>query len=195
MGVRAPATITVFALTGSCYGGREFWSMLAGKTTEAYKSACKLVLGIDENWADADVRGIDVQQQMDRYVRLHGASAKPASLATYGQRVRAAIELYRTFLGNPTGFRGPTPKRQARPQAARVAERTEKAAPQEADEQPSPRPQSREAVPSLVTYPFPLRSGVMAYLQLPRDLSRSDVKRLCGLLENLAIDAVEDSST
>jgi hypothetical protein len=132
--------------------------ILARKTAEAYKSASSLALSIDgEGWENAEVRSIDIDQQLDRYIRLRGQKASPETLATYRGRVGKAIQLYVDFLDNPTGFRGPREVASAEPS-------------------------------ELLTYPFPLRAGGMAYLQLPRELTHADVKRLSSFLESLAID-------
>jgi hypothetical protein len=164
--------------------------ILAGQTAEAYKSACTRVLAIDgADWATTDVRILDVERQVERYIRLRGASASPTSLATYRQRVKAAINLYRTFLDNPTAFRGPTPRRPGGTARSRPKERETKVAPAAPTSEPAPRQVGEpDAASSLVTYPFPMRSGAMIYLQLPRNLPRSEVKRLCAFLESLAID-------
>jgi hypothetical protein len=168
--------------------------MLARKTSESYKSASSLVLAIDgAGWENIEVRGLDLDQQLDRYIRLRGAKASPQTLGTYGQRVRSAIELYRDFLDNPTGFRGPS----ARPRPGSTAVRRSPAT--ETGQQAAPHASTRvisSAEPSdLVTYPFPLRTGGMAYLQLPRELTHSDVRRLCSFLESLAIDVVSETTS
>jgi hypothetical protein len=173
--------------------------ILSGSTAHAYKSACSRVLSIDgENWRGMNVRGLDIDLQMERYIRLHGASAKPASLTTYQQRVRAAIELYLLFLDNPAGFRGPGAKRRTSTSGP-VAKTTPRVAKDEMTATPevripAPAPPA-EAATTLVTYPFPLRSGGMAYFQLPRDLPRGEVRRMSGFLESLAIDALDEAST
>jgi hypothetical protein len=165
--------------------------ILAGRTADAYKSACSLVLSIDgDGWEKSDVRGLDVDLQMQRYIRLRGASAKPASLTTYRHRVQAAIDLYRTFLDNPAGFRGSSARR---PSASRRRGDEPASSAPAPDGPPSPRTSSPEGS-ALVTYPFPLRSGAMAYLQLPRDLPSSDAKRLCAFLDSLAIDSSAETS-
>lgn len=161
--------------------------ILARKTSEAYKSASSLVLSIDgEGWESIEVRGVDLDQQLDRYIRLRGGKASPQTLGTYRQRVGKAIDLYKDFLDNPTGFRGPS----ARPRAAGTAtRRSPETAPRQQATHHSPAAEITSPTPSdLVTYPFPLRTGGMAYLQLPRELTRSEVKRLCSFLESLAID-------
>jgi hypothetical protein len=173
--------------------------VLAGNTADAYKYACSRVLAIDgPDWMSTDVRGLDVELQMDRYIRLRGASAKPASLTTYRQRVEAAIELYRTFLDNPAGFRSPATKHRSRPTSGRPAgvrgaDRSEKPETTRRNEERSERAAPADPGVNLVTYPFPLRSGVMVYFQLPRDLPASEAKRMCAFLESLAIDPIDES--
>lgn len=44
--------------------------------------------------------------------------------------------------------------------------------------------------PSVITYPFPLRDGVLASIQLPADLTRKESKRLAAFIESLAVDDV-----
>jgi hypothetical protein len=167
--------------------------ILARKTADAYKSASSLALSIDgEGWENIEVRNVDVGQQLDRYIRLRGQKASPQTLATYRRRVAKAIELYLDFLDNPTGFRGSS----GRPRPGGATARRPPATP--ASQQASRHPRPREipiAEPSeLLTYPFPLRAGGMAYLQLPRELTHADVKRLCSFLESLAIDTETGSA-
>jgi hypothetical protein len=169
--------------------------ILAQRTANAYKSACSLLLAIDgEGWQEIDVRALDVDRQMDRYVRLRGGSAKPETLSTYRQRVLAAIGLYQSYLVSPTAFRGPA----AKPRSSMGRRKTEgvttnerRPEPEEPTATPGP---SRIVDSTLLTYPFPLRSGQMAYLQLPRNVPPSDVRRLCAFLESLAIESSDDST-
>ncbi|MGH3301227.1 MAG: hypothetical protein ACRDOK_05950 [Streptosporangiaceae bacterium] len=37
-------------------------------------------------------------------------------------------------------------------------------------------------------YPFPLRTGVMAYFSLPRDLGRTEAQRIAAFVASLAMD-------
>jgi hypothetical protein len=48
------------------------------------------------------------------------------------------------------------------------------------DDAPKPRD-----VYKLITYPFPLSDGTMAYLNLPEAISRKDVERMCEMLRTL----------
>jgi len=150
---------------------------------------------IDEDrWRSVDLRELDLEDQLSRYIRLRGQKASPDTLATYRRRVGRAIELYLGFLDNPAGFKGASSSR-ARQQGSAGGRRQPASGTQRSEAVPPA--EARHAPPAetsdLVTYPFPLRSGGMAYLQLPRDLSPSDVKRLSSFIESLAIDAVSET--
>jgi hypothetical protein len=41
---------------------------------------------------------------------------------------------------------------------------------------------------AIITYPFPLREGVLASIELPDDLTRREARRLSAFIESLAID-------
>jgi hypothetical protein len=168
--------------------------ILARKTAEAYKSASSLALSIDgDGWENADLRGLDLDQQLDRYIRLRGQKASPQTLATYRRRVGKAIELYLDFLANPTAFRAPT----ARPRITAPSARRQPVATtvKQADQPSRAREVSAAEPTELLTYPFPLRGGGMAYLQLPRDLTHADATRLSSFLESLAIDSKTGSAS
>ena len=164
--------------------------ILARKTADAYKSASSLVLSIEgEGWEATDLRNVDLDQQVNRYIRLRGQKASPQTLATYHQRVATAIDLYLDFLGNPAGFRGPA----GRPRQAVGGGRRETGP--SVSNPPTQQPARGRKATVLVTYPFPLRSGAMAYLQLPRQLSEADVKRLSTFLQSLAIDGDDTTAS
>lgn len=171
---------------GTGAGLLEFLSWMGDKglmnprTAGAYKSACTKVLEIDADWLTTDVKALDVSAQIDRFARLNGPRYTPGSLMTYGQRFRSAVETYLDYLKSPAAFRG---KPVAPPKKA-VDRRSQD--PQRPDRPSSAEPSRVHA--DLVTYPFPLRSGGMAYLQLPRELSGQEAKRLCAFVHSLAMD-------
>ena len=48
--------------------------------------------------------------------------------------------------------------------------------------------------PELVTYPFPLRPGLVVRLELPSDLTFEDVTRITGYLQALQMPAEKEES-
>lgn len=168
--------------------------LMAGRTAEAYKSATTRILQIDgENWEDTDLRSIDLDMQMDRFVRLQGTKFKPETLQTYKGRFRSAVAEYLRYQNDPMTYRGPIsqrPERQRKPAPAASKSHPDAAA--GTAREPAERYRQTEEPgggrPSLVKYPFPLRSGQMAYLELPRDLSRVEAQRMAAFIASLAID-------
>jgi hypothetical protein len=168
---------------------------MASRTAEAYRSAATRILAIDgEDWLGTDLRSIDVDMQMDRFVRLEGTNFKPETLQTYKSRVRSAIGEYLRYIDNPKSYRRPTSPRSERQRTSNRGGSSRLGSggsdtgvpPQTED-----RPAADGAVgdrPNLVKYPFPLRSGQMAYFELPRDLSRAEAQRMAAFIASLAID-------
>ncbi len=160
--------------------------LINATTAGARRSACTKVLEIDgPNWRQQSIVEIDAEDQLDRFSRKSGGKYSPGSLATYGQRFRDAVSDYTQFLANPTGYRGRKPRTRARAASGQGA------APSGGSTR-SPRP-TTPAQPAprdagLITYPFPLASGALGYVQLPRELTPADIERLCHFVRSLAIE-------
>jgi hypothetical protein len=182
---------------GSISGLMDFLShakakgMLAARTADAYRSACMCILSMQgEGWERTSLGDLNLELQVESYARRPGASVKLATLVTYRQRLQAAIELYKEFLDDPAGFQGPAKGRRS-PVASSAEPVTGVVLAARTEDVATPRFSNAS---SLVTYPFPLRSGALAFLHLPRDLSFSDVRRLCAFLESLAMDRSAEST-
>jgi hypothetical protein len=157
-------------------------------TAKAYASAVAKVMEIEgEGWESHDVRSIDVEDLLGRFERLRATSYTPDSMTTYQSRFRKAHEMYMAFLSD-----GPAAVK------ALMKDRPRRAA---TDDKPknngngnggggakTPKADTPKPDADLVQYPFPLRSGQMAYLHLPRELPKAEAKRLCSFLDSLAID-------
>jgi hypothetical protein len=161
--------------------------LLPAPTAGARRSAAQKVLEIDgDGWRDIDVRALDVEEQFERFARLRGSKYSPGSLKTYGQRFRDAVALYLDYLANPTGFRAP------RSRSTRTTKPTSVSG---ADSGIVTESATVERIPAvardLITYPFPMQSGVLAYVQLPMRVAASDAERLCAFIRSIAV-AAED---
>jgi hypothetical protein len=167
---------------------------LSSNTAAAYRTAVTKLMEIDgENYQSASVRDIDLDRQLDRFTRLKASGYNAQSLQTYGNRFRAAISSYTRYLQDPANFR----KSAARPARSAVADR-----PKSTEGLQRPGAASRGSAANigathteaaeLVQYPFPLRSGVMAYLSLPRDLQRSEAQRIAAFVASLAMEPISD---
>ncbi len=169
----------------------EFWNhaadkgLMNGNTAGSIRAACKEVLSaVDgENWADTNIRGIDTGDYAERFERLRMSKFKPGSLTVYKSRFKNGVDMYLDYLENPSGWR----YKAARPSAGRAKTPDSHAA------KPSPAASTGADISPLegtLEYPYPLRTGLVIRLRLPKDLTRTEAKRLSTFLESLAIDAI-----
>lgn len=161
---------------------------LNASTAGAMKAAVSATLEVEgDDLSGMDVRKLDVEDLLDRFARKKGHKYSPDSLATYQGRFRRALEMYIEYLANPAGWK--PPKARSPRKAKSISKDNGSNAGATVGAQPAATPTSASATDhQLITYPFPLRSGTTAYFQLPRDLPRSEVERMVGFLQSLAID-------
>lgn len=172
----------------------EFWSFAAerglmnGNTAGALRAASKEVLkAVDgEAWEEVNIRGIDVADYAQRFERLRISKFKPNSLTVYKSRFRNAVDMYLSYLENPSGWR----YKAARPSALRSG--ASKSHDVQAQKAPLVTSSGLDAASpeSTLEYPYPLRAGLVIRLRLPKDLTKTEARRLSIFLESLAVDAV-----
>jgi hypothetical protein len=169
----------------------EHWSWAAEKglmnrnTAAGFRSACARVLEVlGDDWEQSDISRLDVEELLLRFQNLKKKDFRPQVLETYKQRFRKALTSYLEYLENPGGWK---PVNQERSAASQRNDRTAKRQP--ATNQVATPPPSMRTGTDEVEYPFPLRSGVMARLVLPRDLTREDVNRLTAFMSMLVVGA------
>lgn len=166
----------------------EHWSWAAKKglmnsnTAGALRAACSQVLAVEDDWESLDVRAMDVDLMLQRFENLRMKDFTPKSLAQYGSRFRRAVKSYLEYLEHPQGWRfdnretrGGVREEGATKPRRRTASKEEPVT-------------STEALGDMITYPFPVRGGVVARLVLPRDLRATEARRLGAFLQSLAID-------
>jgi hypothetical protein len=176
--------------------------LLVRRTAEAYKTASTKILKIDgEAWEETDLRTLDLDSQIDRFVRLEGSAFKPETLRTYESRFRSAVAELLKYEEDPRSYRGPAAQRRTGPRKANtpVERRQEVGASQTVGGGTDSKvAEVRQADgggasrSSLVKYPFPLRSGELAYFELPRDLTRAEARRMTAFISSLAIDSMPE---
>jgi hypothetical protein len=153
--------------------------LATGKAMENWKGAAKNVFSAVEgdDYAQTSLDGLDLDEFLDRFEVLTRGKYKPESLTAYGSRVRAAVEAYLAFVAD-----GTTPKLARRSPSASGA-----AKPAVTPRSSSPKRQQRqqETEGELVEFPFPLQSGEMASLRLPKRLHKDDADRLRLFLTSL----------
>jgi hypothetical protein len=167
----------------------DHWSWAADKglmnrnTASGLRSACARVFEtLGDGWEQTDIQSLDVEDMLLRFQNLKKKSFRPQVLEVYKQRFRKAVLSYLDYLANPGGWR---PGTQDRASNATRSERPQKRQPTTATVSVAA---NHTAGPDEVEYPFPLRSGVMARLILPRQLTRDDVNRLSTFMSMLIVN-------
>jgi hypothetical protein len=183
--------------SGTAGGLLEFLDYLIEKNyatssqVSPWKSAVRQVFSTVEGdgFEGFDVRTFDADEYMDRFGNAVVGEYKQESLISYRQRFKKAIALYLDFLqtNRPPLLR--TTRRSwsesSGPSAAAMPKR--KVSKDSAPLPPAPSPESSGAEP-LIDYPFPLRSGQIAYVRLPRKLEKEDAERLGAFVRTLVYE-------
>ena len=152
-----------------------------------WKSAAKQVFEAveGENYRVTDVRTIDLDEYLGRFETMERGNYKAESLASYGSRVRRAHEAYLAFLAD-----GRTPQLRRGPQR----QDGETPRPKTRSQAPPP-PSTSSTVADLIEYPFPLRSGQLAYVRLPKKLEKADAERIAAFVRTLVFEPVAELTT
>jgi hypothetical protein len=153
-----------------------------------WKSAAKQVFEAVEGseYGAFDVREIDLDEYLRRWENMERGHYKVESLQSYASRLRRAHEAYLAYLAS-----GTTPQL-GRRAAARRRETEERAGGE--SRSGSQRnggvgtSSGAPPVPDLIDYPFPLQSGQLVYIRLPRNLGRTDSERLAAFVRTLVFE-------
>lgn len=171
----------------------EHWNYAADKglmnrnTAYSYRSACSKVLSVIDGWESVDITTIDIDDTIARFKNLRAKNYKPKSLEVYAARFRKAVESYLKFISDPSSWK---PKsKQTSNSNHEGATSSKSRTPQNTTETSAS--QTVSVNRGLIDYPFPLRDGVTVRLQLPRDITISEVKRLQAFMTTLATDFEE----
>jgi hypothetical protein len=157
--------------------------LLKPTTARAYRSAATKILAIDDH--DIDIRELEINAHFERFERVSGHNYTPGSLNTYKARFSSAVDMYRDYLRDPSGFRPPV--RQRRTATNVTVQRRETSRVPGSNSQ-SDQLENTSVSGNMLIYPFPLRSGQVAQLQLPHHLTSEDAQRMSEFLKSLAMD-------
>jgi hypothetical protein len=133
-----------------------------------------------------DVLTLDPNEYFGRFQVAMQATGRitPDSVRAYKARFLRGLDLYRVYL--ETGTVPKVKTRGARPRKEKEATGSTSMAPT-----PTPaEPATTESAPStnMISYPFPLESGDVANLRLPKQLSRTDASRLTAFVNALVFE-------
>jgi hypothetical protein len=151
---------------------------------EPWKTAVKKVFyTVDgEDYGPSALDNIDLDDYFSRFRKLAAGQYKHESMTAYEARVRRAIEAHAHFLehGRPPTFR-------------QVTKRTNGDAEAASGTKPKTAKPAKVAVPTptgpeFFDLEYPLESGSMALLRLPKRMSKTDVDRLSTVLRTLQVE-------
>jgi hypothetical protein len=130
----------------------------------------------------ADVRQIDVDGVFRAFLNRNPGRLSPVSVGEYRRRVGRAIEEFVKWVENPGGY-GVRSAWSARMEAR----------PRPRPRSPGPREQEREPRTEApraagIALSYPLRPGFLAQVEVPRDLTVDEARRMGAFLLTLASD-------
>ncbi|MCC6224804.1 MAG: hypothetical protein IT195_00180 [Microthrixaceae bacterium] len=166
-------------------------------TGQAMKTAVKEVLSATEGadgWETVDLTSLDEDDVLRRFETLRAMKFSSGSLSTYKGRYSRAAAMFEEFRASPATWR-PSVKQRSRSKgngastsAAPESSKTDSGAPSTPAPPPGPSAPHPGHGSAIITYPFPLRQGVLASVELPPDLTRREARRLAAFIEALAIE-------
>ena len=168
--------------------------MLPAATASALAVACRTVFEILEPGEAEDLRGVDLDRLVSRFVNKRARDFNPSSLKEYGRRVKRAWDLFSAWKSDPATFAPKTRSTAAKRDAAKRTERPvvePVGAPTSAVPAPPPDlafdPFGQNGAYSSA---FPIRRGhVVSITNLPSDLTVAEAERLAAFVRLLSADA------
>ena len=165
--------------------------MMKRATARSNKAACNAVLSVLDEEEEADVLAIDLPSVFRRYENLQGMNLSPSTIRSYRQRVRYAIEEFKKYNENRSGWKPSGGQR-----ATHASSRAKKGG--DTDSQSSAHIQKDSNTPSEVkdaaqiTHRFPLRHDAFVTITgIPFDVKKGEMVRLTSFLANLVASEEE----
>ena len=157
--------------------------LMNADTVGSRRVAVTAVLGILDEDEASDVRTVDMDSLMTRFVNKKGNGFKPESLKLYKARASKALEDFVFYKKDPLSFKPGLTTRGTKS----AAENTREAK----DSQDVTRPQKTAQTQGLGTetlvFPIPIRPGVVIKIAgIPSDLTTSEAKRVSSVIMALA---------
>ena len=163
-------------------------------TVRPWRIASRKVFEAMEEADGTSILDIDVDDYMDRFANKERHKYKAESIAAYRTRFRRAMEGYRAYLTEGSEWKPPSiPTR-----ASRTRSGPTRNGPITAEDaitlSDTATVMPVAATPStLLDYPFPLSTGDLAHLRLPRGLTPKDAERIGAFVKTLALEPASDS--
>jgi hypothetical protein len=168
--------------------------LIGGAQAQAWRVAVGKILQDVSDAEAADVRKIDIDLALRKFVNRNPGKLSPNSLGEYKRRATAAIQEFISWTSDPTGYKPRAATGSRSPSSGKrvggLADREKSKAstttspPTAPISSEPPAPQPAGGLP----LPYPLRPDFLAQVVIPRDLTMEEAKRLGAFLTTLAID-------
>lgn len=153
---------------------------------EPWKTAVKKVFYTveGEDYGALNLDSLDVEDLVRRFRVLAASQYKAESITTYGSRLNNALEAHAYFRehGRPPTFRQMTKRTNGEQDQEARSKKSKAAKPKTT---PASTTTSPGVGPEFFDLEYPLESGRMALLRLPKRMSKTDVDRLSTVLRTL----------
>lgn len=159
-------------------------------TGSALRTGVRKVLETDEALETQRIADYDIDDVMHRFHIKNRASMKDVSMRHYEQRFRSVVDMYAKWLAGDNDWR---PRARTAPGSAKRRTATSDGvlpttAGKTADEDADRTSQESVPDPGMVTYPYPVRPGILAQLKLPEDLTSREAERIARFVASLAFE-------
>lgn len=180
---------TVDGLLGYCDWLKEK-HYLGPSAVEGWKTAIKKVFEMveGEGYGSFDLSNFDFDGYMRRFQLAAGSAYKHETVGVYGRRIRNAIDAHEHYLthGRPPAFRGSaTRSKQAADAATKKAAAKAGKSSKTAGTPPKSDDTRGRSGAEFFDLIYPLASGPMVEMRLPKRMSKTDVDRLSAVLRTL----------
>jgi hypothetical protein len=185
------------------------WTMekseLPRATASAMRTASTKVLSVEDGWEGLDLRSVDTEDLLRRFSIRSSSDYSDKSLAVYRQRFQKSVQMYLAYLEGgdwrPRNGRSTAPARNGATRNGSSSKQGSTPSPMPEPAIPMPAETATQAPPTmqppavpdgLIEYPFPVRPGLRARLNLPEDLTPAEADRVAAFIKTLAFDAPTD---
>ena len=177
------------------YAGKH--GLINASTTRSYKVGCSKIEGILTPDELADVRKIDADAVYTRFANATKLKISPRTLREYRRRLAASIYEFLEWRDDPSAYKpkgsGKSTSKGNSGRASQPTNGTKRERERAEREAASRATQDRmvasaQASAPLLSLPYPLRSDLLAHVQVPRDMTTEEASRLAAFIKTLATD-------
>jgi hypothetical protein len=169
--------------------------LVSGSVAQGWRVATGKILQDLSEAETADVRKINIDLALRKFVNRNPGKLSPNSLSEYKRRAATAIEEFLAWTKDPSGYHPKTGISSRPPGTAKRAtspDREKKKPTGSSTGLSAPMSGSPESQPPShmggLPLPYPLRPDFLAQVVIPRDMTTEEAKRLGAFLLTLAVD-------